>query len=69
MDNPQTNMRGDKFWFNSQGQVHRDNGPAIEFAHGGCSWMINGLAHREDGPAIEYATGEKYWYINGVWIQ
>ena len=45
--------------------LHRENGPAIEFATGDKFWYLNGLLHRTDGPAIEYANGSKEWYING----
>jgi hypothetical protein len=52
-------------WYNSNGQRHREDGPAIEWANGTKSWYINGEYHREDGPAYEGANGTKYWYING----
>jgi len=44
---------------------HREDGPAIEYAHGSKFWFINGRLHREDGPAIEFADGPKEWYLNG----
>jgi hypothetical protein len=54
---------GRKEWlFN--GQLHREDGPAIERADGLKQWYLNGKLHREDGPAIEYADGEKRWYLN-----
>lgn len=43
---------GDIHWYYG-GQLHREDGPAIERA-GGYSWYINGKLHRLDGPAIEY---------------
>ena len=46
------------------GKLHREDGPAIEYANGDKFWYINGQRHREDGPAIEYAEGNKRWYIN-----
>jgi hypothetical protein len=52
-------------WYNLNGELHREDGPAIEFADGDKYWYINGERHREDGPAIEYADGDKSWYING----
>ena len=45
--------------------LHRENGPAVEWASGVKSWYQNGLLHRTDGPAVEYAGGSKYWYQNG----
>ena len=58
------NKIGDTFWY-INGELHRENGPAIELADG-YKWYINGELHREDGPAVEYADGRKGWYIDGV---
>ena len=52
-------------WFNLEGKLHREDGPAVEYADGGKEWYVNGQIHREDGPAAEYTKGNKYWYING----
>jgi hypothetical protein len=54
---------GDKRWY-FNGKLHREDGPAIEWADGDRYWYIHGNRHREDGPAIEYANGDKSWYIN-----
>jgi hypothetical protein len=56
---------GDTRWY-LNGKLHREDGPAVEFACGTKSWCLNGELHRADGPAIEYADGNKSWYINGV---
>ena len=45
--------------------LHREDGPAIEWANRYKAWFINDKRHREDGPAVEYANGTKLWYING----
>ena len=55
---------GDKCWY-VNGQLHREDGPAIEHANGDKCWYVNGQRHRVDGPAIEYADGGKEWYVNG----
>jgi hypothetical protein len=52
------------FWFLND-KLHREDGPAVEWANGTKQWYINGQRHREDGPAIEYADGTKQWYLNG----
>ena len=52
-------------WF-LDGNYHREDGPAIEFASGTKYWCKNGLLHREDGPACEFVSGSKYWYKNGL---
>ena len=56
---------GIKIWKNSLGQLHRLDGPAIEYPCGENHWYINGKRHRINGPAIEYADGAKEWYVNG----
>ena len=55
---------GDKRYYNSEGQRHREDGAAIEFANGDKFWWINNKLHREDGPAIECAIGSKLWLLN-----
>ena len=51
---------------NEQGQLHREDGPAVEYADGDKFWYLNGLLHREDGPAREWADGHKVWWINDI---
>ena len=46
------------------GELHREDGPAVERANGDKYWYLNGKRHREDGPAVEYADGYKAWYLN-----
>jgi hypothetical protein len=45
-------------------ELHREDGPAIEWANGDKYWYTYGKLHRLDGPAIEYANGCKEWWIN-----
>ncbi len=72
--NPKT---GDKYWFKNNkfieepnrnpgdwGELHRVNGPAIEWTNGTKEWCLNGTLHRTDGPAIEYHSGRKEWWLN-----
>ena len=56
---------GTKKW-SLNGQLHREDGPAIEWSDGDKSWYLNGKRHREDGPAIEWADGYKEWHLNGT---
>ncbi len=44
--------------------LHREDGPAVEYANGDKVWYKNNLRHREDGPAVE-CWRYKAWYING----
>jgi hypothetical protein len=52
-----------KSWY-LNGELHREDGPAIEWADGTKSWYLNGNLHREDGPAVEWANGDKQWCLN-----
>lgn len=60
-----TDANGNKHWY-LNGELHREDGPAIEHANGDKHWYLNGELHREDGPAVENADGYKHWYLNGV---
>ena len=55
-----------KEYKNQLGQLHRTDGPAVEYSDGDKFWYINGKRHREDGPAIEYSDGHKSWYLNDI---
>ena len=57
------NQNGTKHWFLND-ELHREDGPAIEYADGGKEWFLNGNLHREDGPAVEWPDGEKCWFLN-----
>jgi len=59
---------GIKRWY-LNGKLHRENGPAIEYAYGSKEWWLNGKLHREDGPAIELIAGYKVWWFNGMFIK
>ena len=52
-------------WYNEKGQLHRLDGPAVEWASGDKSWWVEGKLHRLDGPAAEYANGSKEWWVEG----
>jgi hypothetical protein len=56
---------GDKYWYFKR-KLHREDGPAIEYANGDKFWIINDELHREDGPAVENVDGYKAWYIDGI---
>ena len=61
----EVNKFGTRRYYNSAGQMHRDDGPAVEYADGTKGWYQNGLLHRTDGPAIEWAHGINEWWLNG----
>jgi len=62
-----TDKDGTKWYYKDKEMtiLHREDGPAVEWADGGNSWFINGKYHREDGPAVEWANGYKSWWVNG----
>ena len=64
--NPKTNKYGDKFWYDSDSLYHRDDGPAIEWAHGSKEWYKHGKCHREDGPAVELSSGYKAYWLEDI---
>jgi hypothetical protein len=55
---------GTKRWYLDD-KLHREDGPAVEYADGIKRWFLNDKLHREDGPAVEYTDG-RAWYLNGV---
>ena len=59
-----TNSNGTMQW-HLNGKLHREDGPAVEWANGDKEWCLNGKLHREDGPASEWADGSKYWFLEG----
>ena len=38
---------GDRRYYNALGQLHREDGPAITWANGGKSWILNGVCVSE----------------------
>ena len=55
--------------WHKHGKLHREDGPAIEWADGAKTWYQDDKMHREDGPAVEHPNGTKDWYINGEFIK
>lgn len=64
MPNPVIDQYGNKCWYHN-GQLHRLDGPAIEWASGSKSWYENGQLHRLNGPAADHAGGTRIWYQDG----
>ena len=54
---------GTRRWY-LNGNLHREDGPAIESAKGTKHWLIHGQLHRIDGPALELYNGYKEWWVN-----
>ena len=59
----QVTVFDDRTEWRLDGQLHRTDGPAVEYANGNRFWYLNGQRHRVDGPAVESADGTCYWYL------
>ena len=57
---------GEKQYRNALGQLHREDGPAVERNSGTKEWWLNGQRHRINGPAIEWANGGETWVLNDL---
>ena len=55
---------GTKRWKLPNGDLHREDGSAVEWDSGRKEWFLNGIRHRENGPAIE-AMHYESWWLNG----
>ena len=62
----ETDRLGNKFWRLPNGDLHREDGPAVIYITGTKGWFIDGQLNRTDGPAVEYFNGDKEWYINDL---
>lgn len=58
-------QNGNRYWYQDN-QLHRLDGPAVEYTDGDRYWYQNGQRHRTDGPAVECADGTRYWYKNNL---
>jgi hypothetical protein len=66
MDNEPTltiDEHGNKRW-RLDGDLHRVDGPAVEYADGDKEWYLNDEYHRVDGPAVEWSFGDDQWWLN-----
>jgi len=57
---------GTKTYTNLKEDLHRLDGPALEYANGDKFWYKEGRWHRENSPAIEWINGSKEWYKEGL---
>lgn len=58
-----------KKWYKN-GELHRLDGPAIEYSYRSGEWYQNGKLHREDGPATESLDGiYTAWYKEGKMVK
>lgn len=50
-------------WFNPKGQLHREDGPALELPNGVCKWFYNGNLL----PVSNQKQFEKYLKLKAFW--
>ena len=62
----EVDQHGTRKYYNSAGQLHREDGPAVIYACGTMWWMKNGRLHRDDGPAVVLSSGRTLWYSHDV---
>ena len=63
---PKMSIEKDGIYWRLNGELHRKNGPAIEYNDGGKKWYFLGQLHREgDLPAVELLNGTTEWWKNG----
>jgi hypothetical protein len=58
---------GYKVW-SLEGELHRADGPAVEYEDGAEEWWLHGERHREDGPALTDANGVEEWWLHGTQV-
>jgi len=63
-----TNEKGAEVYRDGEGNLHREDGPAVITEKGSKYWYRHGKRHREDGPAAEWWTGNSEWYFNNIHI-
>ena len=59
-----TDFAGRLRWY-LNGQLHREDGPAVVNPDGHQAWYLYGFLHRNDGPAVICPDGEQQWCLNG----
>lgn len=57
---------GFKEWRSADGDLHREGGPAREWANGAKEWWFHGKVHCTNGPAVEWDDGTKLWFVHGL---
>jgi hypothetical protein len=59
---------GSAKYFDDDGHLHREDGPAVEDADGTECWYRHGQLHRLDGPAVVREGGSGEWWVRGARI-
>ncbi len=57
-----TDEYGTTRYTNEEGQLHREDRPALIYENGDEIWYLNGKRHRKGAPALIHVKGDKFWY-------
>jgi hypothetical protein len=52
-------------WSDTEGRLHRADGPAVIYDNEGGTWYWHGQLHRVDGPAVAYDDDNQQWWLHG----
>lgn len=64
---PHKDRYGHIWWKLSDGRIHREDGPAVEYNNGGKAWYLFNKPHRTDGYAIiDLMYNDKSFYVMGT---
>ena len=55
---------GAQRWYH-EGQLHREEAPAVIHPDGSEEWHHHGKLHREGAPAVIWADGTQEWWLDG----
>lgn len=67
MDKPERRVLEDRIQWELRGELHRVDGPAVEYNDGDVSWYLHGQRHREDGPAVIWWSSKRIkWCLNDI---
>ena len=54
-----------RFWL-EDGEKHRENGPAVEWANGNKEWLKRGMLCRSDGPTLEWGRHRRHIEVRHI---
>lgn len=60
--NSMTTKNSTQEWLDANGELHREDGPAVIHPNGAQEWYRHGELHRVDGPAVIHPNGTQEWY-------
>ena len=61
----QEDLNGTVEYRNAEGELHRLDGPAVEYPSGAKAYLVNDQRHRTDGPAVERPDDTVEFWLNG----